>query len=193
MEFMVVVHLCNAAKRKDAGLGAWFAGAHAAAVRRLRGFKAVQRFELAEIQILDIWAQPWRYMTLYEFETSAPDLDIPALAPLLDDAREKGLAARNGTERIHTYAMYHPWKYSANFKPGPLTHIMMLLANCVPGQEADYHKWYDEVHSVEVLNLRAMFGMRRGELAAAQVPPQNHHRAGNLSWAGCKQPTSPSP
>jgi hypothetical protein len=49
--------------------------------------------------------------------------------------------------------------------------MMFLLANFTPGREPEYHRWYDEHHSVEVSNAPGYVGMRRGKLDAVQVPP----------------------
>lgn len=121
---------------------------------------------------------------MYVGSSATPEIDIPALGQHLAELRDAKLIAQDGTERIHTYKMYHPWKYSKNYTPGPLTHLMFLLANIVPGHEIEYHKWYDEVHSVEVSESPGYVGMRRGQLSETQVPPVHHCPGDQLILGG---------
>jgi hypothetical protein len=174
-EGFVIMHLFNPAPGREAELTEYFREVHVPRVLGLRGIEGVQRFRITEDQLMAECAQPWRYATKYDFRLSNPEIDIPALAPLLADMRDAGLIAADGAERIHSYRMYHEWKYSSNIKDGePLTHLMFLLANITPGCDEAYHRWYDEVHSVEVGESPGYIGMRRGKLSEVQVPPLNY-------------------
>jgi heme-degrading monooxygenase HmoA len=184
MQDFVVLHLCNAAEGADAELNRVLEARHVRAVRRLRGFKSLQRFRCSPHQLMPDIRQAWTYASLYEFALSEPEIDLPALAPLLADMRDAGLTAADDAERIYSYAMYHPWKYSANYREGPLSHLMFLLANVVPGHEAEYHEWYDRVHSVEVSESPGYVGMRRGTLSAVQVPPVRYCPGDQLILGG---------
>jgi len=185
MEEYVVAHFHNAAPECEARLTAAFSGQHRASVQRLRGFFQMQRFVLGEQQLMADIAQPWKFLTLYEFHLDRPELHLPALATPIADLRDAGLIAADGTERIYSYRIYAPWKYSANFQPDrPLSHMMLLLANVVPGREAEYHQWYDEVHSVEVSNSPGYIGMKRGGLAEVQVPPVRYCPGDQLILGG---------
>jgi heme-degrading monooxygenase HmoA len=169
------MHLHNAAEGRDEELGEYFRSVHVPALDRLRGFMGVQRFRITEEQLMAEAAQPWLYATKYDFKLETPEIDLPALAPLIADMRDAGLIANDGAERIHSYRMYHPWKYSDNIQPGkPLTHLMFLLANITPGRDEEYHRWYDEQHSVEVSESEGYIGMQRGTLTATQVPPVHY-------------------
>ncbi len=175
MDDYVIMHLHNAADGRDAALGEYFNAVHVPKLAALRGFRGVQRFRVTEDQLMVETAQPWRYATKYDLRLSAPEIDLPAIAPLLADMRDSGLVDADGAERIYSYRMYHPWKYSGNLQPGrPLTHLMFLLANITAGRDAEYHRWYDEQHSVEVSEAVGYVGMQRGKLSATQVPPVHY-------------------
>lgn len=183
MDEYVTLHLFNPAHGQEEALPTRFAGAHLEAVRRLRGLVELQLFRCAPHQLTES-LQPWRYAAFYTRRTADAAVDIPAIAPLLADLRDGGLIAPDRAERNYSYCMYGPWKFSRNFRPGPLTHIMFLLANCVPGHEAAYHRWYEEVHSVEVSEAQGYVGMRRGGLAAVQAPPVLHCPGDQLILGG---------
>ena len=56
----------------------------------------------------------------------------------------------------------------------PFSGVSIILANYVPGRAAEYHKWYDEVHSVEVINVPGHVAMKRGELSPLQIEPRRY-------------------
>jgi hypothetical protein len=172
----VTVHLHNPAPQKEDELARWFTGTHAGILPKLRGFKQVDRFEITERQTPVCPVQPWRYMSLYELEFENPEIHVPALGSFLADARDAGLVALDGSECIWSYGMYSGWKYSSNWKPAEeLSHVMMLPANFIYGREAEYQKWYDEVHTWEVAEVPGFVGMRRGRLLNQdiQIEPRN--------------------
>jgi hypothetical protein len=184
MQDYISLHLFNATVDSDAALRSYLEGDHMVAVRRLRGFKSAQLFRCSPHQLLPDARQAWTYAMFYERATVTPEIDIPALAPILANMRDFDLIASDNAERIYNYAMYHPWKYSANYTSGPLTHIMFLLANLIPGSEIEYHKWYDEVHSVEVSETPGYVGMRRGGLSEVTVPPVRYCPGDQLVLGG---------
>jgi hypothetical protein len=170
------LHLHNVPDGREADYAAWFDGPHRDAVSALRGYKSADRFERTEEQIMPDIPQPWRFMSVYEFEYASPEIDLPALAPLIADARDAGLIddARE-TERIHSYAMYSDWVFSANHVKGkPFSSVFIIFANFVAGLEADYHKWYNDVHMPEVSNVPGFVGMKRGRLSAVQLEPKRY-------------------
>jgi hypothetical protein len=169
------IHLHNAPAGREGEYVAWFDGPHRAALSRLRGFRGADRFEVTPEQIMGDVPQPWRYMSVYDFEFPDPLIDLPALAPLLAEARDAGLVAADDTERVYTYRLYSDWKGSPNWrKELPFSGMSIILANFVPGRGAEYHKWYDEVHSVEVTNVPGKVAMRRGELTELQIEPRRY-------------------
>ena len=171
MASYVTLHLRSAPLETAEAAEAFFARVQSDAAKYLRGVRRVESYECEATQLMWDIPQPWKYLTIYDRELDEPQIDIPALAPILANYRAEGLTSRDTAERIYTYRMYHDWRLSRNWKPGPFTHMMFLLANLTPGREAEYHKWYDEHHSVEVSNSPGYVGMRRGKLDAVQVPP----------------------
>jgi hypothetical protein len=169
------IHLHNVSAGREAEYATWFDGTHRKAVTALRGFKAVDRFEVSKEQIMADIPQPWRFLSVYDFDLPNPQIDVPALGPLVAEARDAGLIADDETERLYTYRLYSDWKASPNWRQSePLSGVSIILANYIPGRKAEYHKWYDEVHSVEVINVPGHVGMKRGELSPLQIEPRRY-------------------
>lgn len=175
MTLYTTIHLHNVTAGREAEYAQWFDGEHRAALARLRGFGDADRYEVTPQQIMPDILQPWRFMSVYDFDLPDPEIDIPALGPLLAEARDNGLVAQDDAERIYTYRLYSDWKGSANWRrEQPFSGISLILANYVAGHEAAYQKWYDEVHSVEVTNVPGHVAMKRGELSPIQIAPRRH-------------------
>ena len=51
---------------KDAEFNDWYTNVHLAEVLQIDGFISAQRFQLAELQVIN--DQPYRYMVMYEIE-----------------------------------------------------------------------------------------------------------------------------
>ena len=184
MSGFVTIYLHNPATGRETDLAQAVRGGHFEAASRLRGFRSAQRFEITPEQVMPAIPQPWRYVTIYDFELESPEIDIPSIAPLFADLRDAGLIADDGTERIHSYEMFSPWFFSSNYAPGPLSHVMLLLANYTAGREAEYHQWYDDQHRHEVSNSPGYVGMRRGQLTAVQAPPVRYCPGNQLIMGG---------
>lgn len=176
MTLHVTVHLHDVPEDRAQDYAQWFDGPHREALQRLRGFKAADRFKVSEAQVMPDIPQPWTYMSVYEVDVDTPEIDLPALAPLIAEARDAGMIDDSReTERIHTYRMYSDWVSSPNHQPDkPLSHVSIILANFVPGMEPEYHKWYDEVHIPEVSNTPGNVAMRRGRLSPIQLEPRRY-------------------
>jgi hypothetical protein len=175
MALYTTIHLHNVPAGQEAAYATWFDEEHRTAVTKLRGFEAVDRFEVTKEQIMADIPQPWRFMSVYDFDLPDPAIDIPALGPLIAEARDTGLIADDETERLYTYRLYSDWKVSPNWRRSePLSGVSIILANYIPGRKVEYHKWYDEVHSVEVINVPGHVGMKRGELSPLQVEPRRY-------------------
>lgn len=175
MALYTTLHLHNVAPGREAEYSDWFDGEHRADLGRLRGFRDCDRYEVAEVQIMPDIAQPWRFMSVYDFDLPAPEIDLPALGPLIAGARDSGLIADDETERLYSYRMYSDWKGSPNWqKDQPFAGVSIILGNYVAGRGAEYHRWYDEVHSVEVTNVPGHVAMKRGQLSDVQIEPRHY-------------------
>jgi hypothetical protein len=173
MSLYTTIHLHNVPAGREADYAKWFEGPHRAALAHLRGFRGADRYAVTPEQIMPDIPQPWAFVSVYEFDYPAPEIDLPALAPLLAKARDAGLIDdSHETERIHSYAMYSDWVSSPNHVVGkPFSSVFIILANFVAGMEVEYHKWYSEVHMPEVSNVPGFVAMKRGRLSALQVEP----------------------
>ena len=175
MALYTTLHLHNVPVGYETEYATWFDGSHRAALRSLRGFKAADRYEVTQEQIMPDIPQPWRFMSVYDFDLPDPAIDIPALGPLIAGARDSGLVADDETERLYTYRLYADRKASPNWRRSePLSGVSIILANYIPGRKAEYHQWYDEVHSVEVINVPGHVAMKRGELSPLQIEPRRY-------------------
>jgi hypothetical protein len=173
MALYTTLHFYNAPEGSAAAYAAWFDGAHQTALTRLRGFRSADRFEITEAQMPGNF-QPWKFLSVYDFDSLDAAIDLPALAPLLAEARDLGLIAEDGAERLHTYRLSGDWKASPNWRRDlPLSGVSVIIGNYVPGRYQDYQTWYENVHSVEVINVPGHVAMKRGELAPIQLEPRH--------------------
>jgi hypothetical protein len=184
MQDFTTIHLFNSPPDREADLRTFIEASVVPRSRALRRLKTIDLFRCSPLQLQAEARQPWTYAAFYESASGNAAIDLPALAPVIAELRDAGFVDPDGAERIFSYKMYHPWKHSTNLGPGPLTHIMFLLANFVPGHEAEYHHWYDTVHSVEVSESPGFVGMRRGKLSEVQVPPRNFCPGSELILGG---------
>jgi len=175
MPLYTTLHLHNVHPENESRFAQWFDGPHRQALPRLRGFKSADRYTVAAHQIMPDIPQPWRFLSVYDFDLPAPEIDIPALGPLLAEARDTGIIADDESERIYTYRLYSDWKASPNWQQDqPLSGVSIILGNYVPGRFAEYQRWYDDVHSVEVINVPGHVAMKRGELSPLQIEPRHY-------------------
>lgn len=182
MSHHVTLHLHNVPEARLADYAAWFDGPHRAELARLRGFRAADRYEVTPEQVMPDIAQPWRFASVYEFDFATPEIDIPALGPLLADARDAGLVDdRDASERIVTYAMYSNWIAGPNHRVDqPFSGINFLLANITPGRDEEYQRWYGDVHTPEIVGSPGFAAMKRGKQTALQIEPRRFVYGGEL-------------
>lgn len=175
MALYTTLHLHNTPAGDEVKTAQWFDGPHRAALHNLRGFITADRYEVAAHQIMPDIPQPWRYLSVYDFDLPTPEIDIPALGPLIAEARDKGLIADDETERLYTYRLFSDWKASPNWRVDePLSGVSVILGNYIPGREQEYQTWYENVHSVEVINVPGHVAMKRGELSPLQIEPRHY-------------------
>ncbi len=182
MTHYTTIHLHNVTEGREADYALWFDGTHRADLALLGGFKRADRYEVTPEQIMPDIAQPWRFLSLYEFDFAAPEIELPALGPLLAGPRDKGWINDTGeVERVLSYAMYSDWVSSTNHqKDKPFSSLNLLLANFTPGREAEYQKWYDEVHGPEVTCVPGKVAMKRGKLSSLQIEPRRFTYGGEI-------------
>jgi hypothetical protein len=175
MALYTTLHLHNVPSVRETEYARWYDTAHRAALANLRGFLTADRYEVAAQQIMPDIPQPWRFLSVYDFDLPSPAIDIPALGPLIAAARDAQLVADDETERLYTYRLFSDWKGSPNWRRDqPLSGVSIILGNYVPGRAREYHTWYDDVHSVEVINVPGHVAMKRGELSSIQIEPRHY-------------------
>jgi hypothetical protein len=176
MALYTTIHFHNVAQGQEDDYASWFDGKHRDDLARLRGFGSADRFEVTPEQIMPDIPQPWRFMSVYDFDLAHPEIDLPALGPLLAEARDAGLIDDKAeTERIWSYRMYSDWRSGPNHRADqPFSSLFVIPANFVAGMEAEYHDWYDNVHMPEVSRVPGFVAMRRGRLAEVQIEPKRY-------------------
>ena len=175
MALYTTLHLHNVTPGCEADYAGWYGGIHRYALEGLRGFLGAERYEVAPQQIMADIPQPWRYLSVYDFDLPDPAIDVPALGPLVANARDAGWIRNDETERLYTYRLYSDWKGSANWQRNEaFSGVSVILGNYVPGRREEYQQWYDDVHSVEVINVPGHVAMKRGELSQLQIEPRHY-------------------
>ena len=175
MSLHTTIHLHNVPSGQEQAYAEWFAGPHQVALQHLRGLTNAGRFEVTQEQIMGFIPQPWRFLSLYDFDLPDPAIDVPALGPLIAEARDASLITIDETERLHTYAMRSGWQGGPNWQQAaPISGISIILGNYVAGRKGEYDTWYDEVHSHEVVAVPGHVAMRRGVLSTVQVEPRHY-------------------
>jgi hypothetical protein len=176
-----VVHFQNCSAQNEARYAAWQRAELARAILGRQGFRAVQFMSLQPVQLQPSCPQPWRFCALYELET-APGQAGSALETFSALARrqpqESGLLH---SDAAHVFELTRPHLPTSNpvDATAPL-HVAFVMGNCIEGKEVEYDRWYDEVHSPEVLGTPDFVAMRRGRLASLQAAPQNEQPANRL-------------
>jgi hypothetical protein len=169
------IHLYNVPVASTELYVDWFDGTHRRALEGLRGFLGADRFEVTDEQLMPNIPQPWRFLSIYDFDLPDPLIDLPALAPVIAEGRDNGLVADDETERMYSYRLHSNWKRSPNWKWGqPFSGVSIILGNYVPGRFEEYQRWYDEIHSVEVINVPGQVAMKRGVLSEIQLEPRRY-------------------
>src|SRR4051794_23159232 len=113
MALHTLLHLHNVRAGREADYAAWFDGAHRTALARVRGFQAADRYEVTAEQIMPDIAQPWRFLSVYDFDFADPASDAAAPGALIAEALAAGwIADDDQSERLYAYRMYSDWKAS---------------------------------------------------------------------------------
>jgi hypothetical protein len=187
MALYITVHMHNVPPGREADYASWFDGPHRAAVTALPGTLSLDRFEVTREQIMADIPQPWRYMSVYDFDYADPIVGIPQLGPPLAAARKTGLITEDGSERLHTFRLYGDWHVGANWKRSePLSGLSIIFGNYIAGRRQEYLDWYRNVHGPEVSDVPGHVGMKRGELSPIQLDP-THYCPGDQLVLGAQQ------
>jgi len=151
----------------------------APAILALPGVVALRHYNLQPVQLQPPNFQPWRFATIYEIETDDLAGVLPELSRLARTApKAEGLLQ---ADVAHLFELTRPFIASPNAPDitAPF-HVAFVMGNCIEGKEVEYNRWYDNVHSHEVLGTPGFIGMRRGEICATQLDPADEQPANRL-------------
>lgn len=163
-----VIHFQNARLGQEAKLRDWLSGELMPALKRHAAVTAVTALELQAVQMQPQIDQPWRFALLYELHCENLQDVLSQLALMVRlEGQEIGLVERDVAYAYKLTRSYLPGVLAA--RDGAPLHVTFVLGNCIEGKEAEYDRWYDEVHSPEVLGTPGFVSMRRGILADAQM------------------------
>ena len=93
MALHTTLHLHNVPPGREQSYAAWYDGKHRESLAALRGFTGAERYQVTSEQVMPDIPQPWRFLSVYDFDLPNAAIDIPALGPLLAEARDAGLIA----------------------------------------------------------------------------------------------------
>ena len=176
-----VVHFQNCSAQLEPQYAAWQRTELARAILGQEGFIAVQFMSLQPVQLQPSGPQPWRFCALYELEPAAGQAGT-ALQAFSALARRKPMeSGLLHSDAAHVFELTRPHLPTRNpvDETAPL-HVAFVMGNCIDGKEVEYDRWYDEIHSPEVLGTPDFVAMRRGRLAPLQAMPHNEQPANRL-------------
>jgi hypothetical protein len=174
----LVVQFHNIADGREADYAAYLATLPGQIGSQL---SSLQRYGLSATQFpgQTSAAQPWSGATLLELAGATSDVDVARLGELIHAAPvQGGLLA---TERSHLFEVVRDRVPSSS--PPPATepeHIMIVMANYVPGMREAWDAWYDDVHGPEILGAPGVEAYTRGVLADVQLDPDATQPANGL-------------
>ena len=176
MSLYTTIHLHNVPGAREADCTRWFDGPHRAAVGTLPGFMAMDRYEVAPEQIMRDIPQPWRYLSVFDFDYPDPVRRHPAARSVDCRGTPRGPdCGRRDRAPVHVSSLRRLERQCqlATIRTAcPASSI--ILGNYIPGRKQEYLQWYEEVHSVEVSNVPGHVAMKRGELCPIQIDPQHY-------------------
>jgi hypothetical protein len=156
----------------------WWDEVHTVNLTKVTGVQSVQRYQFMVPQMHAANTEPkiGKYLTIWTVRT--PDIK----------ATFAELAERRGDGRIVMgpwVGKTNVWAYKvisrtgtpaggevAGAKPGPKVHLKdIVFSDAMAGKEAEFNKWYDEVHVPEFTRIPGVVGGERLKLAEGVGSP----------------------
>lgn len=119
-------------------------------------------FALDTVQVLPSQPQPGAMAALHWLDDLA---DLVAIGTALAD--DPAIA----DHASHAFDCVAPWRMAADARLDTTTHLTIVMANAVPGRDADYHRWYEDHHTPDVIATPGVAGVWRGRLGETQLEP----------------------
>jgi len=145
-----------------------------------RGLIRLQRYRLSNTQFpaSTSAAQLYRGVTLFEIDDALLSDRRAILAAQLRVPRETGLLEADRTHLFHI--VRHQTSNVSRELAGDAEHLMILMANYMPGMRDEWGAWYDEVHGPEGLGVPGVKACTRGLLADAQLDSEAEQPAAGV-------------
>ena len=176
-----LVHFQNPAPERESGYAAWQRVTLSPRLLRVPGVKALQFMAIQAVQLQPLAVQPWRFCTLLEFEAADSAQVLAAFGQhARSAATQEGLLAVDAAHLFELTRPHLPSLVPETIDESAPLHLAFVMGNCIEGKEVEYDRWYDELHSVEVLGTPHFASMRRGVIASAQAEPANEQPANRL-------------
>lgn len=147
----------------------WYDEVHLPESLTVPGYVGAHRYRLSEDQLAGMPPSPAEYLTVYELDRP-PGEPLAALAARL----ESGAIAPSdsidvGSIRSWAYSRIASASSPENERKSAAPHLAVALSSPAPGRDADYNRWYDEVHLDEALALPGHIGAHRYRLSEDQL------------------------
>lgn len=152
----VMLAFTNARPGREQAFDEWYTAVHVPEVLAVAGVLGGRRLQAAD-DIPDGPEHPYRFLAVYDVASGqAPAVgerlmnDGPALSDDVD-----------GTPAAWFYEEIAPRVATDDAGEGPFDQ-MVVLTNAKPGTDAQFNRWYDEIHVPDVLNtIGGYVGARR--------------------------------
>lgn len=151
MKHLVLV-FSNPVKGQEDEYDRWYEDVHLGEMLATTGWQGAQRFALAD----EMWnACPHGYLAVYEAEADDPKSVLPHLNATRAK-RQQNAAFDKKTAAVWVFSEIGPEHKNPAFanvkmgKPGT-KRLVTVFSNPTEGQEAEYNRWYEDVHLNGVL------------------------------------------
>jgi hypothetical protein len=135
---------------------------HLASMIAISGFLTATPFNRSSIQLRRPSAMPPpARLALYTLATA----DLPALCTRMRQEVDPG-------DMVLVYRQGRVWSASSMPSAGE-AYLQLVITNAMPGQDARYNQWYEEVHAGELLSVPGVFRVGRGFHENVSVTPQS--------------------
>jgi hypothetical protein len=159
----VMLAFANARAGREQAYEAWYADEHIPAVLAVEGILGARRFRAAT-DLKDGPDHPYVLLTAYDVVSG----QLPGTVERLIAARPPMSGDAEGIPRAWCFEELGPRVGVPDTGEGPFDHVV-VLTNARAGADAEFNRWYDEVHVPDVLDkIRGYVGARR--FRRAEVP-----------------------
>ncbi len=162
----VMLALANAKSGQADAFAQWYEDQRAPALLSVEGVLGVEHLR-AENDLPDGPEHPYEFLAIYEIASG----ELATTAAQMAEADATPSAHQHGESVSWWYEEFRPRVATPDAGTGPFDH-MVVVSNPVPGADAEFHRWYDEVHIPDIFNkIGGIVAARRYRRAEV---PANH-------------------